>query len=106
MRHERPADAHNIAYEIDTDYLDGPACHCPMCRPHGNLVAFVSRDDLTLARTATHTPAHRFNRQRLTHTFCSTPEFVDATGHVPNLGAPNLGDYGLTLNSRTRDKTA
>ncbi len=71
MRHERPLSGHNIAYEIDAAFLDGAACDCPICRPHGNLVAFLSRDPLKVKSGDGH-PSHRFNRLRLSHRFCST----------------------------------
>lgn len=81
MRHERPFSGHNIAYEIDADYLDGAACDCPMCRPHGSLVAFLSRDHLTL--TDSHR-SHRFNRLRLSHRFCATePAKISHIGGSP-----------------------
>ncbi len=70
MRHISPS-AHNVAYEIDADFLDGPGCECPLCRPHGGLIAFASRDALAINDATT--PAHRFTRQRLSHRFCSTP---------------------------------
>lgn len=81
MRHERPISGHNIAYEIDAGYLDGAACDCPLCRPHGNLVAFLSRDQLTL--TNGH-PAHRFNRLRLSHRFCSVEQAPEIPALRPN----------------------
>ena len=89
MRHERPS-GHNIAYEIDAAYLDGAACDCPMCRPHGNLVAFLSRDHLKLKDGDGH-PSHRFNRQRLSHRFCSIE-----LGQVSH-GGTRLIDTGLKV---------
>ena len=70
MRHVSP-ETHNIAYEIDADFLDGPGCDCPLCRPHGGLLAFASRDALA-GKGGAHS-AQRFNHQRLSHRFCSTP---------------------------------
>ena len=82
MRHERPS-GHNIAYEIDAAYLDGATCDCPMCRPHGNLVAFLSRDHLKLKDGDGH-PSHRFNRLRLSHRFCATePAEISHIGANP-----------------------
>ena len=85
MRHISPS-AHNIAYEIDADFLDGPGCDCPLCHPHASLVAFASRDAVTL-NDATP-PAHRFTHQRLSHRFCSTP---------PRQGVP----LAYSLNGKT-----
>ncbi len=77
MRHERPISPHNIAYEIDAGHLDSTACDCPLCQPHGKLVAFLSRDHLTL-NDRDGKPSHRFNRQRLSHRFCSVEQGQNA----------------------------
>lgn len=71
MRHEPSFHASNIAFEVEADYIDGEGCACPLCRPHGALLSFVSRDNLHLSDG----PApQRFNRQRLTHRFTTESE--------------------------------
>ncbi len=56
----------STAFEVDTDYIDGAGCACILCRPHGSMVSFMSRDNLGLTGGR---PAHRYNRQRLNHQF-------------------------------------
>ncbi len=66
MRHQPSIHPSNIAFEVDADFIDADGCACPLCRPHGALLSFVSRDDLRLVDA----PApRRFDRQRLTHCF-------------------------------------
>ena len=67
MRHEQFYHGNNIAFEIDADFIDGAECTCALCRPHSSLVAFASRDGLTVDAPGVHAP--HFNRQRLTHSF-------------------------------------
>ena len=62
---------HNTAFEVDTDYIEGNGCACLLCRPHGSLLSFVSRDNLGLSGGR---PAHRFDRQRLNHQFTAVQE--------------------------------
>ncbi len=62
---------HSTAFEVDTDDLEGAECACILCRPHGSLLAFVSRDNLGLSGGR---PAHRFDRQRLNHQFTAVTE--------------------------------
>ncbi len=72
MRHEQIYHGNSIAFEIDADYIDGPDCSCALCRPHSALLAFASRDGLTLEQPLNTPPHHHFNRPRLTHTFSCT----------------------------------
>lgn len=72
MRHERPIHGNSIAFEIDADYIDGSDCGCTLCRPHGSLLAFMSRDALSFSHDGM-APPHRYTRQRLSHRFCATP---------------------------------
>ncbi len=71
MRNVLPFPGHNTAFEVDTDYLEGNGCSCILCRPHGSLVSFMSRDNLDMTGGR---PAHRFNRQRLNHQFTAVQE--------------------------------
>ncbi len=71
---------HSTAFEVDTDPLDGTGCACMMCRPHGSLLSFMSRDNLGLTGRP---PAHRFNRQRLNHQFTAVQEGEGALVPAP-----------------------
>ena len=90
MRHDGPFSPHTIAYEIDAGHLDGAACDCPLCRPHGSLFAFLSRDHLTL-NGRDGRPSNRFNRQRLSHRFCSIEQGQNASTGI------NPGDARLKV---------
>jgi len=76
---------HSTAFEVDTDYLDGAGCGCILCRPHGSLLSFVSRDNLGLSGGR---PAHRFNRQRLNHQFTAVTEADETPNRA--LRAPQI----------------
>jgi hypothetical protein len=82
MRNILPFPGHNTAFEVDTDALEGKGCNCILCRPHGSLVSFMSRDhlDLTGGRAA-----HRFNRQRLNHQFTAVTQ-----GEITDMPAPSV----------------
>ena len=82
MRHISPFPGHNTAFEVDTDYLEGNGCACLLCRPHGSLLSFMSRDQLALTGGR---PSHRFNRQRLNHQFTAVMEADTASGAAPQV---------------------
>ncbi len=82
MRHFVPFPGHSTAFEVDADYLEGPGCACILCRPHGSLLSFVSRDHLDV--TGGH-PVNRFNRQRLNHQFTAVQESEAAWVPAPKV---------------------
>ena len=72
MHNVVPFPGHSTAFEVDADYLDAtPGCACLLCRPHGSLLSFMSRDNLGLTGGP---PAHRFTRQRLNHQFTAVKQ--------------------------------
>ena len=84
MRNVIPFPGHSTAFEVDADYIDGPGCACLLCRPHGSLLSFVSRDNLDLTGGPT---SHRFNRQRLNHQFTASTETTAARTLAPKVEA-------------------
>ena len=80
-----PLPDHSTAFEVDTDDIEGAECACILCRPHGALLAFVSRDNLGLSGGR---PAHRFNRQRLNHRFTAVTEAGETPSRAPR--APQI----------------
>ena len=82
MRNVIPFPGHSTAFEVDADYIDGPGCACLLCRPHGSLLSFVSRDNLDLTGGPT---SHRFNRQRLNHQFTAVRETEAAWVPAPKV---------------------
>lgn len=83
MRHEHFYHGNSIAFEIDADFIDDAECTCALCRPHSSLLAFASRDGLTVDAPGIHTP--HFNRQRLTHSF----------SHVADTDTADIQPFGV-----------